>query len=107
MNASRKDATMSQELSPRTRDDIETLFPPRPLSWRSQFQEDDASYRVEVRMEAARRIAERAVTAIAETHELINQRAGLDPALVHQLRRIEETVSYCAAELLARYMGRP
>jgi adenylate kinase len=57
-------------------------------------------------MEAARRIAERAVNAIVDTHELANQRAGLDPALTHQLRRIEETVSFCAAELLARYMSR-
>jgi hypothetical protein len=98
---------MNQELSPRTRDEIETAFPPRAVSWRTQLQEEDAAYKVEVRMESARRIVTRAVDTISDTHEHITQRADGNPALMFQLRRIEETVSFCAAELIARYMGRP
>src|SRR5262245_29960436 len=97
---------MNQELNRRTRDDLETAFPPRPVSFTSQSQEHDAAYRVEVRMESARRIATRAVDTIADTHEYVSQRVTDDPALEFQLRRIEETVSLCAAELIARYMGR-
>ena len=97
---------MNRDLNPRTRDEIELAFPPRAVSWRTQYAEEDASYRVEARMEAARRIAERAVNAVADTHEYISARAADDPALAFQLRRIEETVSFCAAELIARYMGR-
>jgi hypothetical protein len=97
---------VNQELSPRTRDEIETAFPPRAVSWRTQFQEEDAAYKVEVRMESTRRIVTRAVDTIADTHEYISQRAENNPALTFQLRRIEEAVSFCAAELIARYMGR-
>jgi adenylate kinase len=97
---------MDRELSPRTRDELDLAFPPRAVSYRTQYREEDAAYVVEVRMEAARRIAERAINAIADTHEYISARAGHDLALEHQLRRIEETVSFCAAELVARYMGR-
>jgi hypothetical protein len=97
---------MDGEVSRRTRDEIETAFPPTPVSWRTQFAEEDAAYRIEARMESVRRIAERAVNAVADTHENVSARAGDDPALLHQLRRIEETVSFCAAELIARYMGR-
>jgi hypothetical protein len=97
---------MYRDLSPRTDDELEILLPPRAVSWRTQYTEQDVAYRVEARMEAARRIAHRAVDAVTDTHEYISRRAGHDPALEHQLRRIEETVSFCAAELIARYMGR-
>jgi hypothetical protein len=97
---------MDRDLSRRTRDEIDAAFPPRPVSWRTQFQEQDAAYKLEVRMESARRIVTRAVDTISDTHEHITARAGNNPALEHQLRRIEETVSFCAAELIARYMGR-
>jgi len=97
---------MDRELSPRTRDELDLAFPPRAVSYRTQYREDDDRYVVEARMEGARRIAERAVNAIVDTHEYISARAVQDPALEHQLRRIEETVSFCAAELIARYMGR-
>ncbi len=97
---------MDREISPRTRDEIELAFPPRPVSYRTQFLEEDAAYKLEARMEAARRIVTRAVDTICDAHEHITARAGTDLALEHQLRRIEETVSFCAAELIARYMGR-
>src|SRR5947199_5125568 len=97
---------MDRNLNPRTRDEIEAAFPPRAVSWRTQLQEEDAAYKVEARMESARRIVTRAVDTISDTHEHITARAGNNPALEFQLRRIEETVSFCAAELIARYMGR-
>jgi hypothetical protein len=97
---------MPRELTPRSRDEIDMAFPPRPVSWRTQYLEEDAAYKLEARMESVRRITERAIDTIVDTHEHISARAGHDPALEHQLRRIEETVSFCAAELIARYMGR-
>lgn len=97
---------MDRELSPRIRDELDLAFPPRAVSYRTQYQEEDAAYKLEMRMESVRRIAERAVNAVVDTHEHITARAGGDPALLHQLRRIEETVSFCAVELIARYMGR-
>jgi len=97
---------MDRDLSPRSREEIELAFPPRPVSWRTQYLEEDAAYKLEMRMESVRRIVTRAVDTISDTHEHISARAGHDPALEHQLRRIEETVSFCAAELIARYMGR-
>src|SRR2546421_530521 len=98
---------MNRDLSPRMGGEIGRRLPPTPTSYRSQYHEEDAQYKLEMRMEGARRIVERAIDAIADTHDYITERAAHDPALEHQLRRIEETVSFCAAELMARYMGRP
>jgi hypothetical protein len=97
---------MDRDISPRTCDEIETAFPPRAVSYRTQYQEADAAFKLETRMESVRRIVFRAVDTISDTHEHITARAGDDLALECQLRRIEETVSFCAAELIARYLGR-